>query len=182
MKSLSLKEFKPTILFLVKFVGIYLVSNLLYGIYVTAYSPRPDPITIIASRQTAFALGVCGWPSTTKDDEKKPTTQLIHEDRSVLAIYEGCNGINIMIIFVAFLVAFGPIGKPLLVFALAGIVIIHLMNLARIAVLFWVVLYLPDFVYFMHKYLFTAILFVIVFVLWIVWVKRFSHLKEVSTE
>ena len=182
MKSLSLKEFKPTILFLVKFAGIYLVANLLYGIYVTAYSPRPDPITSIASRQTAFALGVCGWPSTTKDDERKPTTQLIHEDRSVLAIYEGCNGINIMIIFVAFLVAFGPIGKPLLVFALAGIVIIHLMNIARIAVLFWVVLYLPDFVYFMHKYLFTAILFVIVFVLWIVWVKRFSHVKEVPTE
>ena len=182
MKSLALKEFKPTILFLVKFVGIYLVSNLLYGVYVTAYSPAPDPITRFTSQQTALALGACGWPSTTKDNEKKPTTELIHDGRSVLAIYEGCNGINIMIIFVAFLIAFGPIGKHLLIFALAGILIIHLMNLLRIAMLFWVVLYLPDFVYFMHKYFFTAILFVIVFVLWIVWVKRFSHLKEVATE
>ena len=182
MKALSLKEFKPTILFLVKFVGIYLAANLLYGIYVTAYLPGPDPITSIISQQTATALGVCGWPSTTKDDEKKPTTQLIHEDRSVLAIYEGCNGINIMIIFVAFLVAFGPIGKRLLIFALAGILIIHLMNLVRISVLFFVVLYMPHFTYFMHKYFFTAILFVIVFVLWIIWVKRFSHLKEVVTE
>jgi exosortase family protein XrtF len=110
--------------------------------------------------------------------KKKPTTQLIHEGRSVLAIYEGCNGVNIMIIFIAFLVAFGPMEKSLLFFALIGIVIIHLMNLARITLLFWVVLYLPDFTYFMHKYFFTAILFVIVFVLWIVWVRRFSHLKE----
>jgi len=182
MKAIPLKEFKPTILFLVKFIGIYVVANLLYGIYVTAYSPGPDPITSIASRQTAVALGICGWPSTTKDNEKKPTTLLIHEGRSVLAIYEGCNGVNIMIIFVAFLFAFGPIGKPLWIFALAGIVMIHLMNLLRISLLFWVVLYLPDFVYFVHKYLFTAILFVFVFVLWIVWVRKFSNLKGATSE
>ena len=182
MKALPLKEFKPTILFLVKFIGIYLVANLLYGLYVTAYSPGPDPITSLASRQTAVALGICGWPSTTQDNEKKPTTLLIHEGRSVLAIYEGCNGINIMIIFVAFLFAFGPTGKPLWIFALAGILIIHLMNLLRISLLFWVVLYLPNFVYFVHKYLFTAILFVFVFVLWIVWVRKFSNLKEVPSQ
>jgi exosortase family protein XrtF len=182
MKTLPLKEFKPTILFLVKFIGIYIVANLLYGVYVTAYSPGPDPITSLASRQTAVALGICGWHSSTEDNETKPTTLLIHEGKSVLAIYEGCNGINIMIIFVAFLFAFGPIGKSLWIFALAGIIIIHLMNLARIALLFWVTLYLPDLVYFVHKYLFTAVLFVIVFVLWIVWVRRFSKLKEVSTQ
>ncbi len=56
------------------------------------------------------------------------------------------------------------------------------MNLARISLLFWVALYLPDLVYFVHKYLFTAILFVIVFVLWIVWVRKFSQLKEVSSQ
>ena len=145
MNTAPLKEFKPTILFLVKFIGIYLVANLLYGIYVTAYSPGPDPITSLASRQTAVALGICGWPSTTFDNDKKPTTLLIHEGRNVLAVYEGCNGVNIMIIFVAFLFAFGPIGKPLWIFALIGIVLIHLMNLLRISVLFWVVLYLPDY-------------------------------------
>jgi exosortase family protein XrtF len=181
MKALPLKEFKPTILFLVKFIGIYVVANLLYGIYVTAYSPGPDPITSLVSRQTAVALGVCGWPSTTIDNEKKPTTLLNHEGRSVLAIYEGCNGVNIMIIFVAFLFAFGPIGKPLWIFALVGILMIHLMNLLRISLLFWVVLYLPDFVYFVHKYLFTAMLFIFVFVLWIVWVRKFSKLIEATS-
>jgi hypothetical protein len=80
MKTLPLKEFKPTILFLVKFIGIYIVANLLYGVYVTAYSPGPDPITSLASRQTAVALGICGWHSSTEDNETKPTTLLIHED------------------------------------------------------------------------------------------------------
>jgi exosortase family protein XrtF len=181
MKALPLKEFKPTILFLVKFIGIYVVANLLYGIYVTAYSPGPDPITSLVSRQTAVTLGICGWPSITQDNEKKPTTLLIHEGRSILAIYEGCNGVNIMIIFVAFLFAFGPVSKPLWIFALVGILMIHVMNLLRISLLFWVALYLPNFVYFVHKYLFTAILFIFVFVLWIVWVRKFSKLKEVPS-
>jgi exosortase family protein XrtF len=182
MKNLSLKEFKPTILFLVKFIGIYVVASLLYGFYVTTYSPSPDPATRAVSKQTANVLGLGGCPSMTKDDERKPTTQVIHENRSVLAIYEGCNGINIMIIFVAFLVAFGPIGKPLWLFMIVGALLIHLMNLARIVLLFWVVLYLPGFTYFMHKYLFTAILFVGVFLLWIVWVRKFSSTNQLASK
>jgi len=119
-------------------------------------------------------VSVCGWAADVKDDIKKPNTHLIFDGQSRLAIYEGCNGINIMIIFVAFLIAFGPISKPLWIFMLAGIFILHIMNLGRIALLFWVVLYLPDFVYFTHKYLFTAVLFVGVFVLWIAWIKKFA--------
>jgi exosortase/archaeosortase family protein len=79
-----------------------------------------------------------------------------------------------MIIFVAFLVAFGPMRKALLWFIPVGLLIIHGINLARIALLFWVSLYMPDFMYFTHKYLFTAILYVVVFLLWIGWVKRFA--------
>src|SRR5688572_5235915 len=104
MKDFSIKEFKPTILFLVKFIGIYVVSNFLYGWYVTAYEPRPDPVTQIASDQTAAVLTVCGWPTVTKDQPEQPTTLLVYEKRNILAVYEGCNGINVMIIFIAFII------------------------------------------------------------------------------
>lgn len=181
MKSISIKEFKPTILFLAKFIGIFVVANLLYGLYVTAYSPKPDPITSWVSYHTAFALQGCGWQAVTQDSETRPTTQLIFEERSVLSIYEGCNGVNMMIIFVAFLIAFGPIGRTLWWFIPVGLVILHGMNLARIALLFWVSLYMPDVMYFTHKYFFTAILYVVIFVLWIWWVKKFSAVKRVTS-
>lgn len=177
MKNISIKEFKPTILFLVKFIGMYVVANLLYGLYVTAYSPNPDPATRMVSQHTASALQVLGWPAITQDDIAKPTTQLICEGESVLAIYEGCNGINVMIIFVAFLIAFGPVNRTLLWFVPVGLVILHAMNLLRIGLLFWVSLYMPKYMYFTHKYFFTAILFVVVFVLWIWWVKKYTKVK-----
>ncbi len=174
MKDFSIKEFKPTILFLVKFVGIYVVANLFYGLYVTAYYPAPDPATRWVSLHTAGTLSLFGWETIVLDNATKPTTELVFEGNSILAVYEGCNGINVIIIFVAFLIAFGPLNKALGWFIPAGLFILHIINLARISLLFWVALYMPDFMYFTHKYFFTAILYVVVFILWIVWVKKYS--------
>ena len=178
MSSFSIKEFKPTILFLVKFVGIYLVGNFLYGLYVTAYKPGPDLATHWVSDQTAVVLTACGWPTEVEDRADRPTTRLNYDGKSILAVYEGCNGINVMIIFIAFVVAFGPLTKTVLWFIPVGLLIIHLMNLARITLLFWVSIYLEDLMYFTHKYFFTAILYVVVFVLWVWWVKKYAIKKE----
>lgn len=177
MKRISITEFKPTIFFLVKFIGIYVVANLIYGAFITAYSPRPDPITTEVTVHTSTALQLCGWTTNIQDNKTKPTTELILANKAILSVYEGCNGINVMIIFVAFVIAFGPITKTLWWFIPLGLVVIHFMNLVRIALLFWVAIYLPDFMYFTHKYLFTAILYVVVFLLWVVWVKKFTSVK-----
>lgn len=178
MGSVSFKEFKPTIFFLVKFVGLYLVGNLLYGWYVTHYEPKPDPVTHVVARQTAGILSFCGWPVTIYDYKEIPTTSLLYEGRSILAVYEGCNGLNTAIIFAAFIIAFGPVSRAWAWFIPLGLLIIHSMNLARIAMLFFVSEYLPNAMYFVHKYLFTAILYAIIFILWVWWVRRFSVWKE----
>ena len=86
-----------------------------------------------------------------------------------------------MIIFVAFLFAFGPVNKSLFWFIPLGLLVIHLVNLSRITLLFWVSIYMTDYMYFMHKYFFTAILYVVVFVLWVYWVRKFSVYKPVTT-
>ena len=181
MNKFSITEFKPTIFFLVKFIGIYVVTNLLYGIFVTAYNPKPDPVTRMVSEHTSGALQVLGWQTETRDDINKPTTQLICDGKSVLAIFEGCNGINVMIIFVAFLIAFGPLNRALLWFIPVGLIILHVMNLVRIGLLFYVSLFIPRFMYFTHKYLFTDVLYVVVFLLWVAWVKKFTKPKPAPT-
>ena len=180
MSSFSFKEFLPTILFLVKFVGIYLVGNFLYGLYVTAYEPAPDPATQWVTEQTTVVLTACGWQADTNNPVNKPITNLKYKGKNILAVYEGCNGINVMIIFVAFLFAFGPVSTLLFWFIPMGLAVIHLMNLARITLLFWVSIYMTDYMYFMHKYFFTAILYVVVFVLWVWWVRKFTVSKPVT--
>ena len=178
MKSFSIQEFKPTIFFLVKFLGLYLVGNLLYGMYVTAYEPHPDPVTHWVSSHTAAILISCGYPVSTYDYKEIPTTSLLYRGKAVLAVYEGCNGLNTAIIFVAFVISFGPVCRAWLWFIPLGLLIIHLMNLGRITLLFFVAAYMPDAMYFTHKYLFTAFLYGVIFLLWVWWVKKFSFSKK----
>jgi exosortase family protein XrtF len=174
MSKGSFQEFKPTIYFLGKFIALYLIGNLLYGLYVTDFSPKPDPVTRSVTVQTGFILTQCGWPMNVRDHESKPNAVLLYNSEPALNVYEGCNGINTIIIFVAFLVAFGPASKSLLWFLPLGVFIIHLMNLLRITLLFFVAEYRPDFMYFIHKYVFTGVLYAAIFLLWILWVKKFA--------
>ncbi|HTF20622.1 MAG TPA: exosortase family protein XrtF [Chryseolinea sp.] len=177
----TIREFLPTIIFLAKFLGIYLVASLLYGAYVTSFEPGPDPATRAVAQQTSVALGVCGWATSAHDNGRKPTTEVAYRNRDILSIYEGCNGINVMVIFVAFLLAFGPMNRRLWWYAPLGLLAIHLCNLLRIAVLFWVSLNEPDFMYFLHKYFFTAALYVVTLTLWVIWVRMYLRPKVVKS-
>jgi exosortase family protein XrtF len=169
------REFIPTIVFLSKFLVFYLVGNLLYGLFVTAFNPQPDPVTQLVTRQTSACLSLAGWDTTVKDRIDKPTTTIVFDTKSVVTVYEGCSGLNVMIIFIAFVFAFGPLQKAMFWFVPLGLFIIHVSNLFRIALLFTVTLYRPGYLYFTHKYLFTAFIYGFVLLLWIWWVRNFSE-------
>jgi exosortase family protein XrtF len=168
------REFRPTILFLLKFLGLYLIGNLVYGIYITSYEPRPDPITQWVTDQTAEIVSLLGWSSETVNYKHTPTVSIVHEGKSIVSVYEGCNGVNVMIIFLVFLISFGPWSKKMYWFVPLGLVIIHLVNLLRIGLLFFVSIQFPRHLYFMHKYFFTAFIYRVVLVLWFWWVKKVS--------
>jgi exosortase family protein XrtF len=177
MKTFSFEEFKPTIFFLIKFLGFYLVMNMCYGLYVTSYDPSTDPVTRWSTEQTAQMLLVTNHQIEVRDHDKKATTALRYKNRSIVSVYEGCNGVNIIIIFLGFLFAFGPYSKKLIWFIPAGILMIHFFNLVRIGGLFLITLYKPTWLYFTHKYLFTAFIYAIVFFLWLWWVRMASKNK-----
>jgi exosortase family protein XrtF len=175
MRTFTFQEFKPTIFFLLRFLGIYVVGNLLYGFFITRYYPGPDPVTSWVSHQSAVVVSAMGWKVHVVEMLARPTAFLKYGDDPVISIYEGCNGLNVMIIFVAFIAGFGPATKKMAWFVPFGLIVIHAANLVRIILLFFVTLYLPDFLYFAHKYLFTAFLYLIVFLLWIWWVRKIAR-------
>ena len=101
-----LREFRPSLLFLGRFLAIYFVGNILYGVYVESFPTSPDRITISVSNQTASILDFSGFDVITRLNEGARDISLLENGKVVLNVFEGCNGINIMILFVAFLVAF----------------------------------------------------------------------------
>lgn len=173
-----IKEFRPTILFLIKFLVLYLVFNLLYGLFIDHFSPSPDPVTRWVSEQSALILRALGSDVSVADNESKPSIGILNGDNTILSVYEGCNGLNVVIIFMAFLLSFGRPSTKLLWFIPLGLAIIHITNLLRVVMLFGVAIHLPEMMYFTHKYLFTAIIYIAVFVMWYIWLNKLYRSKE----
>lgn len=172
------KEFKPVVFFLLRFLAIYLAGNLSYGLFVTSFEPGVDPITGAVTSQTAEVVSWFGYNTEAVPLIDKKIADLLVNNKVVLSVYEGCNGVNVWIIFAAFLFAMGPISKSMFYFVLIGTILIHVSNLIRIGLLAAVYMYLPHYWYFSHKYLFTAFIYVVVFILWIIWVrKQLKHAK-----
>lgn len=169
-----LKEFKPVILFLLKFLGIYLIGNLAYGFWITSYYPGPDPATVVATEHSSHVLNILGWSNQVETTDDKPISSISSGGYKIVSVYEGCNGINVAVVFVSFIFAFGHLRKMVVWFTLLGFLLIYLANITRISLLFIVAQELPDYFYLTHKYLFTASIYLIVFGLWIWWVKAIA--------
>lgn len=175
-----LKEFRPALLFLGKFLALYFVGNILYGLYVESYDQQADGITRSVTAQTSWLLNLLGYETQYGDVPGVPKIAMSESGEVALNVYEGCNGINVMIVFVGFLFAFGGPGKALAVFLPAGLLIIHLFNLIRIALLFVLAINDSRQFYYYHKYFFTATLYVVVFTLWALWVVQFNEKRDVK--
>jgi exosortase family protein XrtF len=172
------REIKPSFIFLSRFLVFYLVANLLYAWWITRYSPAPDPATRQITHHSAFILEVAGYEIHTITHHSRAAERILLGERAVLSVFEGCNGINVWIIFAAFIVAFSGVTKKVLVFVLAGTAIIYVVNLARIIFLFFISLHYPDALYFFHKYFFTAGIYAVVFAMWYYWIRNYGKAAQ----
>ncbi len=173
-----LKDFRPAIRFLLVFVGLYLVANLLYGLWIRSYGEDPDPLTRMVTQQTTAILNLGRSHASSRDNTQGPTVFIETKDRIVLNVYEGCNGINVQIVFLAFVAAFGGSGKRMAWFIPLGLLLIHLANLCRIVMLYVVAQHYQRYFYYVHKYLFTAGIYAAVFILWLAWIRINGRQKQ----
>jgi exosortase family protein XrtF len=185
--------FKPTILFLGKFFGLYLLLSVAYGFYIRAYdTAQPaevDPITRYVAIHCGGFSSWLGYEVTIVDDDhlrqenqpERTYDSLWLNDQYALSVEEGCNGINIMIIFLSFVIAFG--GRPvrMLWFIPAGIVFIHLANIGRLFLLSYLnVSWSAEAYHFFHKYGFTAVLYLAILILWYLWVMHLGKRRTLK--
>jgi exosortase family protein XrtF len=177
-----IKEYKHAIIFLVKYLVIYLVLNTAYSFYVNSYLPGPDPITRTVTRHVAGLLSVFDPEVSMMVNEENKNVPLNKGTKTIVEVYEGCNGVNVMVVFVAFIIAFKGPWKISLKFIMAGLLAIHIINLLRVTGLYEVALHFPDKLYFFHKYFFTGVIYLMVFIIWYFWVNKIKWLQKKSSQ
>ena len=167
-----IKENKKAIFFLLTFVGVYLALNTLYGFYVQYYMPASDSFTRAVTGQVVWFLGFFDSSVTYYPSAMTEYIPVANDRQNMIYVFEGCNGVNVLIVYFSFLVAFTGPWKTLALFTGIGIAAIHFVNLLRIGLLYGVAFYFPEQLYFFHKYFFTGIIYIMVFILWYLWVRR----------
>lgn len=157
-----------------------MVGNILYGLWVVSYGNVADPFTVIVANHSAFLLHFVGINAQIAPSTLLPNVSIILNEQVVVNVYEGCNAINVSILFVAFIMAYKGKFQKAVTFIVLGLMAIYVFNLFRVSGLFLVAKYFPQYLYLTHKFIFTGIIYAFVFFLWFLWVHSNSIKKSPS--
>lgn len=175
------KKYKSVVRFILTFLLTYIILSLVYKFYLD-YSDGltyyPDYITSTVAAQTEDLLNAFGYDSQALAHPDEPSMKLIVRDKYVARVIEGCNSVSVIILFVAFIIAFAGRKRITLMYILAGSVLIYVVNLLRIVILSIGLFHYPWRREILHTVIFPLMIYGMVFLLWMFWVNRFSNLSK----
>lgn len=128
----------------------------------------------------------CQWIMLQTSDVYLPDTRealaISIDGKNTVAIGSGCSGLDLMALYLGFLIAYPGTIKPKLIFAAVGVLAIFIANVARITALAFHIASSYETFEINHKYSYNFLLYSIVFVLWMVWVQRYSSASKANLE
>lgn len=155
----------PVTQFILKALGIFILWYIVYELYLL---PKGDLDEWVSLNIVAISNGIIqllGYETWTMH-----TILGIHENAGIQLV-DGCTGISAIGLFAGFIIAYPGDWKKKVSFTLIGIGVIYIVNILRIVVLVitqneWV-----EFFDFTHDYSTTTIFYVVIFIMWMIWVK-----------
>lgn len=165
-------QYRPFLLFLSKFFLSYLILTLFYRLYLSIFIDKLDYITTNVSYSTKKILNFFGQQTSIVEDVGSKQYQLYLNGKYLARIIEGCNSMSVIILFIAFVIAFKGKFRHTVIFIFLGSMLIYLLNILRIALLVILVNNYPTQEPFLHGVLFPSIIYGVVFLLWLYWVKN----------
>jgi exosortase family protein XrtF len=181
------KNNKPVIIFLVKFFVTYFLLFGFYSAYLHKMQQKTPvfscaPITETVANHTKIVAKWFGYNIFTEQHSKELSIKLLVGGNYTARVIEGCNSVSIIILFLAFIIAFSGSIKATALFGLIGSLLIYSINILRIIALSLLLYRYPQYQEPLHTLVFPAIIYGLVFVLWIIWVRQFSRHKTQKNE
>jgi exosortase family protein XrtF len=172
------RQYRPFFIFLLKFFGVYVGLTVIYEWYLSRFDGvltfEVDGFTQTVAKQVQWVLQFLHYDCQLLPHEHQASIKLILNNFYVSRVVEGCNALSVMILFGAFIVAFSGKLKHTIGFLLLGSLIIHTLNVLRIALLSIALFYHPEYEHVLHGVVFPLFIYGVVFGLWLIWVNKFS--------
>lgn len=176
LKSLFV-EYKPFLIFLIKFLLFYVVFTFIYKSYLSQFDinrNEMDSISINVAEQSKFLLNSLGHDVEMIKNDTDSSLKILYKGKYVSRMIEGCNAISVIILFAAFIFAFSVKIKRTIFYIFIGAIIIHVLNVVRIALLIYALYFYPKYEEILHGTIFPFFIYGVVFLLWVLWVTKFS--------
>ncbi len=164
----ALREFvrTPSGRFVVRYAVILAV-----GFFILALRPVNDrlvnPYTTFVAHEAKVVLNLFGEHATVR-------AQILSSPRFSVAIYNGCNGLEAILIFASGVLAFPATVRRKLIGLALGFLAIQVANIVRVVSLFYVGVFKPAWFSAAHIFIWQSIIIVLGVVLWLLWVNRYA--------
>lgn len=178
-------KYRPFLLFLGKFLLTYALLTFFYQLYLNQFDKAAfevDGFTRSVAFQTEKVLAFFGSDVATMPHSEQASIKLFYNHKFIARIVEGCNALSVIILFVAFIVAFTGKIRTTFLYIAGGILLIHVLNISRIAILAVALYHFPQQEDLLHGVIFPLFIYGVVFILWVVWVNKFSLYAEKPVE
>lgn len=153
-----------------RFLGRYALI-LVLGFAAIALKPVNDrvvnPYTTFVAHEGALFLRLFGEPVTVNQ-------QILSSHRFAVAIYNGCNGLEAILIFACGVLAFPARWHRKLLGLVLGFVGIQLFNVVRIVALYYTGVFKPEWFSTAHVLVWQSLVILFAVSLWVLWVQRYA--------
>lgn len=170
----KLRPYYPIFKFVAVFGGVYLLLSMCYYLYLNqdyAGLNYPDPVTSQVAYQTQQLLDYTNYQAHIFNTSGHPSVTMYLNKQSVYRVIEGCNAMSVMILFVSFVLAFAKAWKKTALFILSGLLLIYIVNVLRLVALAIIKYEYPEYDHISHEILFPAVIYGMVILLWLYWIK-----------
>ena len=170
-------QYKPFLIFLGKFALTYLVLTFAYQFYLNQFDVKNhevDGFTKLVTGQVEQTLLFFNSDARTELHPNEASYKFFYKGKYLSRIVEGCNALSVIILFIAFVIAFSGKLKYTIPYIVGGSLIIHILNITRISLLMVAFYNFPEANTFFHDILFPLVIYGTVFILWVIWVNKFS--------
>lgn len=162
----------PATRFLLTFLSLYILYVLIYEMWLVPSGYVDNLLVKHLVKATGKILNIFGY-STFSEANRVGIVE-----SSGIVIGPPCNGISLFALHVGLIIAYPSPWKAKWLLMLGGILMIHVLNLARLVGLAIIAKSNPESLSFHHSYTFTTIIYCLIFLSWYLWIKRLDRANK----
>ncbi|QHT65761.1 exosortase family protein XrtF [Rhodocytophaga rosea] len=167
--------------FLIKALFLYVLWNVIYHSWISKDTKVEEKMTSSIALVSSRIMNWWGYNMQYKDyyeNNHFEYSEIKYNNKPLVLIANPCNGLNLIMLFIGFIIAYPGNWRLKGVYIFFGSILICLINLIRVQILLLNSIHYQSSFEFNHKYTYTVAVYLCVFALWMIWANRFSNRKN----